>query len=95
LRLLRSRLIARELCSVNAVPVAASGASLFLVRRNTMAFKKPTISRDPISGSFHPNDIENGEVSFNQLHARIDARQQVLNDAHMAHCKDQSVDSPS
>jgi hypothetical protein len=29
------------------------------------------------------------------LHARIDARQQVLNDAHMAHCKDQSVDSPS
>jgi hypothetical protein len=60
-----------------------------------MGFKKPTISRDPISGSFHRNDIKNGEVSVNQLHARMDARQQVLNDAHMADWKDQSVDSPS
>jgi hypothetical protein len=51
-----------------------------------MGYKKATIHRDDISG-LHVHDdggLKNGEVSVNELRARMDARQQAINDAHKA-----------
>jgi hypothetical protein len=69
------------------------------LRRKEVIFmgysKRETVSRDPVSGLFVQNDLESGEVSVDQLNARMAARQGAINTAIQADWKDQSVNSPA
>jgi hypothetical protein len=64
-----------------------------------MGFSKKTIKRNEISGLFEVQDgaDKNGEVSVNQLRARMDARQAAINEAHTKDWTDDpnSVNSPA